>query len=96
MPNFLPEIGNSCQLVQNPLVYIWLLWIRAARSVSVSVMAFSSTFHKRFALARLEQKLRAEAHTVQRLVKGFASLDAHRGSQPTCIVSIMERALART
>ena len=53
----------------------------------------SSTFHKRPACARREQKLRAEARTVQRLIKGVASLDAHRGSQTSRLGAALAMAL---
>ena len=53
----------------------------------------SSSFHKRSARARREQALRAEARTLQRMVKCMAALSTHRGSQPTQLGAALALAL---
>jgi hypothetical protein len=54
-----------------------------------------STFHRRPAKARREQRLRSEARTVQKLLAGFQLLSTHRGSQPTRLGRALQSTLAR-
>lgn len=51
--------------------------------------------YRRSAKARREQRLRAEARSVQRLLAGFTQLVSHRGSQPTRLGAALHTALAQ-
>lgn len=49
---------------------------------------------RRNAAARREQKLRAEARTVQKLLRGFQALAAHRGCRPSVLGAALASALS--